>query len=112
MSEPVLSTQPPASTQAMTYPLYENFAQRPPEITPFGPASENGQWYTDTNGDVLHGGNPEDVPLLIDLGPDDSMDRLRRGPYKDPRVKAQTAQTRKDNACLRCRMQRIRVSCL
>jgi hypothetical protein len=33
----------------------------------------------------------------------------RRRPFKDPYIRAQTAQTRKDNACLRCRMQRIRV---
>jgi hypothetical protein len=36
--------------------------------------------------------------------------RTRRRPFKNSKDRAQTAQTRRDNACLRCRMQRIRVS--
>ena len=41
---------------------------------------------------------------------DDLEHRTKRGPFKDPQDRAQTAQTRKDNACVRCRMQRIRVN--
>lgn len=33
----------------------------------------------------------------------------RRRPFQNPEVRMQTAQTRKDKACLRCRMQKIRV---
>lgn len=36
----------------------------------------------------------------------------RRGPFRDPSDRAETAQTRKLTACLRCRMQRIRVVAL
>jgi hypothetical protein len=41
---------------------------------------------------------------------EDTTTRTRRRPFQDPGDRAQTAQTRRDNACLRCRMQRIRVS--
>lgn len=34
----------------------------------------------------------------------------KRGPFKDPSLREQTAQTRKIGSCIRCRMQRIRVS--
>ncbi|PVH82364.1 hypothetical protein DL98DRAFT_414946 [Cadophora sp. DSE1049] len=49
----------------------------------------------------------EECPL-IDFSIDDDLNRPRRGPFKDPADKAQTAQTRKDNACVRCKMQRTR----
>ncbi|RDA89737.1 hypothetical protein CP533_1053 [Ophiocordyceps camponoti-saundersi (nom. inval.)] len=32
----------------------------------------------------------------------------KRGPFKDPKLREQTAQTRKTGSCIRCRMQRIR----
>ncbi|KAG4265672.1 hypothetical protein FPRO06_00952 [Fusarium proliferatum] len=32
----------------------------------------------------------------------------KRGPFKDPNLREQTAQTRKMGSCIRCRMQRIR----
>ncbi|CAK7208170.1 hypothetical protein SBRCBS47491_000001 [Sporothrix bragantina] len=34
----------------------------------------------------------------------------RRGPFKDQNDRQKTAQTRKDGSCIRCRMQRIRIS--
>lgn len=34
----------------------------------------------------------------------------KRGPFKDPQKRLRTAQTRKMGSCIRCRMQRIRVS--
>lgn len=34
----------------------------------------------------------------------------KRGPFKDPSLREQTAMTRKTGSCIRCRMQRIRVS--
>lgn len=34
----------------------------------------------------------------------------KRGPFKDLNLREQTAQTRKIGSCIRCRMQRIRVS--
>jgi hypothetical protein len=41
---------------------------------------------------------------------EDSEIRIRRRPFQNPLDRAQTAQTRRDNACVRCRMQRVRVS--
>ena len=55
-----------------------------------------------------YGVSKEDFPL-IDFSIDDDIIRPRRGPFKDPADKAQMAQTRKDNACDRCKMQRTRV---
>jgi len=34
----------------------------------------------------------------------------RRGRFEDPRKRCETGRTRKDRACLRCRIQRVRVS--
>lgn len=34
---------------------------------------------------------------------------IRRGPFKNPHDRVQTAQTRKDGSCVRCRAQKIRV---
>lgn len=34
----------------------------------------------------------------------------KRGPFRDPLLREQTAQTRKRGSCIRCKMQRIRVS--
>lgn len=34
----------------------------------------------------------------------------KRGPFRDPSLREQTAQTRRMGSCIRCRMQRIRVS--
>lgn len=34
----------------------------------------------------------------------------KRGPFRDPRLREETAETRKIGSCVRCRMQRIRVS--
>lgn len=34
----------------------------------------------------------------------------KRGPFRDPSLREQTAQTRRIGSCIRCRMQRIRVS--
>jgi hypothetical protein len=48
-------------------------------------------------------GNSEQADCGEKLGP------ARRGPFRSLYDRAQTAQTRKDTACLRCRMQRIRV---
>jgi hypothetical protein len=48
--------------------------------------------------------------LLTDNDLGRATARSRRRAFKDPKDRAQTAQTRRDNACIRCRMQRIRVS--
>lgn len=42
--------------------------------------------------------------------PNDKPPISRRGPFKDPQKRAKTAVVRKIGSCIRCRMQRIRVS--
>lgn len=46
------------------------------------------------------------------LWPNDRAPAARRGPFKDPDIRRQTAETRKIGSCIRCRMQRIRVGYL
>ena len=53
--------------------------------------------------------NSRDGCPLIDFSIDDDSNRPKRGPFKDVADRVQTAQTRKDNACIRCKMQRTRV---
>lgn len=48
-----------------------------------------------------------------DSNPDNLLPTQRngkRGPFRDQSLREQTAQTRKMGSCIRCRMQRIRVS--
>ncbi|KAM5355866.1 hypothetical protein ACJ41O_002512 [Fusarium nematophilum] len=56
-----------------------------------------------------------EVHLLDQQQPPPNFDILlpnqrggKRGPFKDPNLREQTAQTRKIGSCIRCRMQRIR----
>ncbi|KAK4077201.1 hypothetical protein Purlil1_12474 [Purpureocillium lilacinum] len=42
--------------------------------------------------------------------PQDTTSRPKRGPFTDPHLRKETAQTRKRGSCIRCRMQRIRCS--
>jgi hypothetical protein len=48
----------------------------------------------------------------FDLFPHPRTLPARRGPFKDSGQRELTARTRKLGSCIRCRMQRIRVSCL
>lgn len=50
-------------------------------------------------------GNPLDVVMS-----NQKPQATKRGPFKDPKKRAKTAQVRKIGSCIRCRMQRIRVS--
>lgn len=53
-----------------------------------------------------------DVGVQNKSDPSDTIDKagkLRRGTFKNPKDREQTAQTRLLTACIRCRMQRIRV---
>lgn len=54
-----------------------------------------------------------EVPLMkqeTDADPFTQQRGGKRGPFRDPGLREQTAQTRKIGSCIRCRMQRIRVS--
>ncbi|RSL66788.1 hypothetical protein CEP54_003581 [Fusarium duplospermum] len=62
-------------------------------------------------GDAMQGGWPE--VHLLDQQPNfeiilPNQRGGKRGPFKDPSLREQTAQTRKIGSCIRCRMQRIR----
>lgn len=56
------------------------------------------------------------VPVMMHEGevsamaPNQKPTPTRRGPFKDQRTREETAATRKMGSCIRCRMQRIRVS--
>jgi hypothetical protein len=65
-------------------------------------AAFHGPW-TNTNVQVQH--SNFDILLPNQRGG-------KRGPFRDPNLREQTAQTRKIGSCIRCRMQRIRVGAL
>lgn len=46
----------------------------------------------------------------VSVRPHQRPPAARRGPFKDESDRKKTAQTRRDGCCIRCRMQRIRVS--
>jgi len=74
---------------------------------------------------MLHGYGPPDSLLKCDpesldmqarsgfdaVFPHQRTPSARRGPFKDHDQRERTAHTRKIGSCIRCRMQRIRVSC-
>jgi hypothetical protein len=65
-----------------------------------------------TNNDISEPGNSgsDNNPLFYTFSTtEDSEIKIRRRPFQNPLDRAQTAQTRRDNACVRCRMQRVRV---
>ncbi|KAL2759209.1 hypothetical protein ACRALDRAFT_1062235 [Sodiomyces alcalophilus JCM 7366] len=51
---------------------------------------------------------PPPVSRLDVVFPNQKPPAARRGPFKDPEKREQTAQTRRIGSCIRCRMQRIR----
>ena len=69
---------------------------------------------------VLHGYGNSDPMVQEDRSggassldvvfPDQKAPAAKRGPFKDHDSRQKTAQTRKIGSCIRCRMQRIRVS--
>lgn len=63
-------------------------------------------------GDQVHNIHTPIVPnyLARENNEQASIRSGKRGPFKDPLLRKQTAQTRKRGSCIRCRMQRIRVS--
>jgi hypothetical protein len=50
------------------------------------------------------------VPTNIRLSTEQRLPTARRGPFKDNEQRQKTARTRKMGSCIRCRIQRIRVS--
>ncbi|KAK0126871.1 hypothetical protein ONS95_008450 [Cadophora gregata] len=102
-------SKPPVPQPRMTYaqqldPNLSNYDFSPSESGPLIPVG-----LTDTQQTALQKTSVsyEECPL-IDFNIDDDSSRPKRGPFKNPAEKAQTAQTRKDNACVRCKMQRTR----
>jgi hypothetical protein len=51
-----------------------------------------------------------DEPAILDFLPAHRTTPVKRGPFKDQDSREKTALTRKMGSCIRCRMQRIRVS--
>lgn len=112
------SSLPPTVSPNMSYPKRMSLEKMPYER----PAPDMDGGYHDAKltikplprtSSTLQTGKCDDADAHTQY-PEASFDenglRSRRGPFKDPYDRAQTAQTRKDNACVRCRMQRIRVN--
>lgn len=102
----VSANQPPTLEPAMIYRQpQESFCDSnlDPEVT------ESHDTRIDNADGQINSSNFVYYPKSTGGALTETGNQSRRGPFKDPFIRAQTAQTRKDNACLRCRMQRIRV---
>jgi hypothetical protein len=100
--------QPPpsyaASNQSFTNSLTSGYLEAPP--TDSGFVSDNSlsqQKKSEAGHDSDSGHSLGDAATVVTTGP------TRRGPFKTQHDRDQTAQTRKDGCCLRCRHQKIRV---
>jgi hypothetical protein len=114
---PVETSQPSINTQDMRYPRDPLYSV-PTSWDPNSRQAGNGigrhiapQSYNAQNDDphldetqYSDGSEEEDpAPVLRGLG------HSRRGPFKNIQDRQQTAETRKNKACIRCKMQRVRV---
>ena len=61
-------------------------------------------------GPGLENAGIRDESAILDFLPAHRTTPVKRGPFKDPDLREKTAFTRKMGSCIRCRMQRIRVS--
>lgn len=105
------SPPPPFSASLLTpSPLFiqdENpvTAARPHHYSVVPPRGIRNGGFPDSRNDVSR---HEQQPNFDILQPNQRGGK--RGPFTDPTLREQTAQTRKMGSCIRCRMQRIRVS--
>jgi hypothetical protein len=77
---------------------------------PAGTASGYGMMQTYISDPVREDGLQHAACQLDVVFPDQKRPAARRGPFQDPLHREQTAQTRRIGSCIRCRMQRVRVS--
>lgn len=114
---PVETKQPLLNAQYMAYPTnatYQSENQWDHNILDDADGIEPrhvSQIYDLEDGDLKPEGNrySEESETVDNAVACRGMGPSRRKPFKNPEDRIQTAQTRKDKACLRCRMQKIRV---
>jgi len=113
---PVEARQPLINAQYMAYPTDtayrgENLWDDSTHADAEGTERRHVSQICDSDGDL----NPQDNRYSEESeAPDHAVPRRglgpsRRRPFQNPEDRIQTAQTRKDKACLRCRMQKVRV---
>lgn len=113
----LIATQPPVANASMSYLSSTSMDELHYSSTYRDIGFNNFDDYPSTYG-------TDESSDLIDLSTETTMDSLEsessdqsceksgptpRRPFQSPHDRQQTAQTRKNTACLRCRMQRIRV---
>lgn len=76
----------------------------------YGMTSVSNPWISGTR--QLHGGMKKATAELDVVFPNQKPPVAKRGPFSNKQKREQTAETRKIGSCIRCRMQRIRVSVL
>jgi hypothetical protein len=108
MGESLLNFSPP---RLMYPPMSLNIMGG---VKPFHKADDASQRYASMTSTIIYPATRESVtqyenkPSFDILQPNQRGGK--RGPFRDPSLREQTAQTRKIGSCIRCRMQRIRVS--
>lgn len=134
------SVQPSTRREGMVYPVKSSLEEFPdPAPTPAMPASSQDKSTAPDRGDAQypptsrferHESDASQYPSSVSLSspvneksfprPDSHTVSMmtsyqkapvsKRGPFKNNEVREQTAETRRIGSCIRCRMQRIRVS--
>lgn len=113
MAEGTHSIEPRRWEHAQIHSVRRMSIPSDPSIADYVWLSNDPELNTLHQGTVESTSDEQDSELPV-AGPDsDASKRLqvRRGPFKTPALREQTSNTRKLKACVRCRTQRIRVSC-
>ena len=117
----VQDTQPIANKQEMTYSIIDHSlssSQWNPNVS-MAVSTTGNQTYNVAHSQIAMAGvSPPHANHRSDGGQgldyygysSEKPGSVRRGPFRSPQERAETAQTRKLAACVRCRMQRIRES--
>lgn len=95
-----MSSAYPASGEPSPYGGHKTFMNPPPTFHPL------------RSFDVKEAGGlgVQEGPAVYDFFPPQRTLPAKRGPFRDQDQREKTARTRKMGSCIRCRMQRIRVS--
>jgi hypothetical protein len=111
---PLLATQPMSNFPEMAYPPFDSDL---PKYANLNSSAANLSYYSEG----LPSSENEESPFLsaadeihhrssASAEPEGSHDQVRPRTFRGPVDRVQTAQTRQLAACVRCKMQRIRVS--
>lgn len=97
--------------QMVTSPTFPPQHAMPGLPSRYGPTYGNEQTmpHSASHLQLHHGAHPGAPNMDSVIYPNQKPPAAKRGPFKSTADRQQTAMTRKNGSCIRCRMQRIRV---